>query len=87
MPSAIFYSDPRVAMRWMFDMANDQNNNEVWEERAEEDRWSGKFKQAWDSNPLPDFSEVEHYFQPQGGYMTSDEAGLHFLFFELRADK
>jgi hypothetical protein len=87
MPSAIFYSDPRIVFRWMFDLAKDPNNNEVWAERAEEDRWSGRFKEAWDSNPLPDFSEVEHYFQPQGGYMTSDETGLHFLFFELRADK
>jgi hypothetical protein len=87
MPSAIFYSDPRVAMHWMFDMARDENSQKAWSEISEEERWAGRFKDVYDKHPLPDFSEVEHYFQPQGGYMTSDETGLHLLFFELRADE
>jgi hypothetical protein len=86
MPSAMFYSDPRIAFRWMFDLAKSENSKQFIEERAAEGRWTGRLKGVIDKNPLPEFSELEHYFQPQGGYMTSDESGLHFLFFELRAE-
>jgi hypothetical protein len=86
MPSAMFYSDPRIAFRWMFEMARSENSQSFLAERSEENRWAGKFKDVWDANPLPEFGELEHYFQPQGGLMTSDESGLHFLFFELKPE-
>jgi hypothetical protein len=39
-----------------------------------------------DDNPLPNFADLEHYFQPQGGFMTSDDTGFHFLAFEMKSN-
>ncbi len=85
-PSAIMYSDPRHVFRWMFDIAKSESSKAVLAEREEDSEFARRMKKLYDENPLPDFSEVEHYFQPQGAYMTSDDTGLHFLFFELRAE-
>ncbi len=87
MPSGIFYSDPRVAMGWIFDLARDETNMEFLEERRDENEFFSRVKKVLDKDQIPDFRDVERYFQPQGGYMTSDETGLHFLFFELRSDR
>lgn len=84
LPSAIMYSNPRHVFGWMFDLIGSENSQSVMAERGDENEFFGRFKNAWDKNPLPAFSEVEGYFQPQGGFMTSDETGLHFVFFELR---
>lgn len=86
LPSAIFYSDPSNIFDWMFGLARNENSQAFLQERSEEFEPLGRLKRAWDKNPLPDFSEIEQYVQPQGGFMTSDETGLHLLFFELRQD-
>jgi hypothetical protein len=86
LPSAIFYSDPSNVFDWMFGLAKNENSQAFMRERSDQFEALGRFKRAWDKNPLPDFSEIEQYVQPQGGFMTSDETGLHLLFFELRQD-
>lgn len=84
LPSAITYSNPRHVIGWLFDLASSENSQDYLAERGQESEFLGRFKDAWDKNPLPNFSEVERYLQPQGGFMTSDETGLHFMFFELK---
>lgn len=85
MPAGIFYADPRVTFRWMFELATSENSKSLMAEQAVENKYIGGIKNAMDQNPLPEFGELEHYFQPQGGFMTSDETGFHFLMFELKA--
>ncbi len=84
MPSAVFYTNPRPLFRWIFDTLRNENNQAAIAERADEVEFLRRIKNVYDKHPLPDFSEIEHYFQPQGGFMTSDDTGLHFMFFEVR---
>ncbi len=85
MPSAMMYARPVESIRWMFEMAKSPDSREFLAKQAEENKYVGGIKNVLDENPLPEFEELEKYFQPQGGFMTSDDTGLHFLIFELRA--
>jgi hypothetical protein len=86
MPSGIAYSDPRLVFRWMFELAMSENSQSFLADQAIDNPYVSGIKQAIDEHPLPEFDQLEQYLQPQGGFMTSDETGLHFLMFELRSE-
>ncbi len=86
MPSGITFARPVETFRWMFELAKTENSKALLDSQAENNKYVGGIKRAMDDNPLPDFADIEHYFQPQGGFMTSDDTGFHFLVFEMKAE-
>ncbi len=86
MPAGITYAQPVEVFRWMFEMAKSEETRSFIGSQAEDNEYVGGIQQALEANPLPDFEGLEKYFQPQGGFMTSDDTGLHFLVFELKSD-
>lgn len=87
MPAAFFYSQPANTFRWMLDMADSDDTKNALDELEDEDnKYLRRFKRGLANNPVPKFSDVEKYFAPSGGFITSDETGYHFLFFNLKAN-
>lgn len=86
MPSGITYARPVEVFRWMFEMAQSEETRGFIGSQAEDNEYVGGIQRALEENPLPEFEGLEKYFQPQGGFMTSDDTGLHFLVFELKSE-
>ncbi len=84
MPCGISYARPVESFRWMFELAKSEDSQNFLSNQAESNKYVGGIKRVMDENPLPDFADLEKYFQPQGGFMTSDDTGFHMLFFELK---
>ena len=70
----------------LFELANNDDSKNFIAKQAEENKYVSGIKSVMDDNPLPEFEKLEKYFAPQGGFMTSDDTGLHFLFFEMRPE-
>lgn len=87
MPSGMTYARPVEVFRWMFEMARSDETKSFIGSQAEDNEYVGGIQRALDENPLPEFERLEKYFQPQGGFMTSDDTGLHFLVFELKPEE
>ena len=85
MPSGMTYSKPVETFRWMFELAKSEDTKNFVAGQAENNKYVGGIKRVLDNNPLPEFEKLEHYFQPQGGFMTSDDTGLHFLIFQMKS--
>ncbi len=87
MPAAFFYSQPATTFRWMLDMADSDDAKNALDEIDDEDnKYLRRFKRGLSNNPIPKFSDIEKYFAPSGGFITSDETGYHFLLFNLKAN-
>jgi hypothetical protein len=86
MPSGITFARPVETFRWIFELADSENSKAMMDSQAEGNRYVSGIKRAMDDNPLPNFADLEHYFQPQGGFMTSDDTGFHFLAFEMKSN-
>jgi len=87
MPSGMLYARPVETFRFMFELTKDDGVRSFLASQADKSPYIGGVQNAFTNHPLPDFSDLEHYFQPQGGFMTSDDSGFHFLIFELAPEE
>lgn len=85
-PSLTLFSNPAEQMEWMFQLAESDDIKGLLEEGSAENKYVDGLKKALEDNPLPDFKDIAKYFPPSGGFMTVDEAGYHFMIFQLRAE-
>ena len=85
LPGAVMYNRPAESMRMLFKLASKEETRGFLDEMAEENKYAQSIRDAIDENPLPDFEDVEHYFPPSGGFITNDDTGYHFLFFQLKS--
>ena len=86
LPMANFYSDPKRQFKWILELANTDQTQEVLNSAAEDNKYIAGIKQRLDENPLQ-FEQLEKYFSQSGGYMSDDDTGLHMLFFTLKLDE
>ncbi len=85
MPSGVMYSDPRNQIRWLLDLASSDDARGFLDSDGEFDEpIVRRFKQGLRENPPPQFEDIEKYFAPSGGFMTSDDTGFHFLIFQMK---
>ncbi len=87
MPSLTMYTRPAETFRMLFDLADSENTQELWDAGAEDNKYLAGLKRAYDENPLPPFDTIAHYFPPQGAFVVNDDTGFHFLAFQRRADE
>ena len=85
-PSLTLFSNPAEQMEWMFELAKSDDVKGLLEEGSADNKYVDGLKKAMEDNPLPDFKDIAKYFPPSGGFMTVDEAGYHFMLFQLRAE-
>jgi hypothetical protein len=85
-PSLTMYSNPAEQMEWMFELVKSEDVDGLLAAGAEDNRFVAGLRDAIKENPLPDFEDVAKYFPPSGGFMTVDEAGYHFMVFQLRSE-
>ena len=86
LPCAMMYSNPEEAFRALFELMNSDSTKALISRGADGNKYLGGFRDRIEENPLPEFDEVKKYFQPTGGFTTSDDTGYHFLLFALRED-
>ena len=86
MPSALLFSRPAEQFRLFFELANEQSSKDFLDSMGEENKYVRGLKRAMDENPLPNFDDIQHYFPPQGSFITDDDTGLHLLTFQLRGE-
>ena len=87
LPMANFYSDPKRQLKWFLELANTDQTKEVLSSMAEDNKYVSGVMQRLDENPLPEFGQLEGYFNQSGGYMSDDDTGLHMLFFTLKSEE
>ena len=85
LPSALIYSRPAETLRMWFEVAKGSNARSLLEDAAADNRYAAGVLHALEDNPLPEFDEIQHYFPPQGSFITDDETGYHILTFNLKA--
>ena len=86
LPMANFYSDPKRQLKWVLELANTDQTQEVLNSVAEDNKYVAGLKQRLDENPLQ-FEQLEKYFSKSGGFMSDDDTGLHMLFFTLKSNE
>ncbi|MFT7631613.1 MAG: hypothetical protein ACI87E_002651 [Mariniblastus sp.] len=86
MPCAVMYSNPERSMRMMLEIASSEQANSLMGRGAEGNKYLAGIKARMDENPIPEFETLQKYFQPAGGFATTDETGYHFMAFGLRRD-
>ena len=85
MPCMSMFTRPEVLMENLYDVAQADNTMQLFDtEEARENDYVQGIRQVMEDNPLPPFEEIAHLFPPQGAYMTTDDTGFHFLFFQLK---
>lgn len=102
MPCFSFYQDPREAIKAFMDAARLDNSgkyfdwveDQVAEDDLDEDGGAAKgmkylrgVREAMEKNPLPEFEDIEKYFQPNGMFVTNEESGYHMLWFQLASEE
>ena len=85
MPSALIYSRPAESLRMWFELSKSSNARSLLEDAAEDNQYAAGVLHALEDNPLPEFDEIQHYFPPQGSFITDDETGYHILTFNMKA--
>ena len=83
-PSVTFFNRPAEQMRVMFEVADSDNTRELLNYGAEENEYVKGLRNVFEDTPLPAFEDVERYFPPAGGFVTSDETGFHLMVFSLK---
>ncbi len=87
MPSVSWFMRPSVAVGNLIEVIQQQKTMELFDmDGVRDNDYAQGVRRAMDENPLPDFEEIEHLFPPQGGFVTSDDTGFHFLFFQMKVD-
>ena len=87
LPMANFYSDPKRQLKWFLELVDTDQTKEVLNSMAEDNKYVSGVMQRLDENPLPEFDQLEKYFNQSGGYMSDDDTGLHMLFFTLKSEE
>jgi len=85
-PGFFSFNRPDVGMRWMYDMAQAKNTQDMLAKRAEDNPFFRGVNDAMRSHPLPPFSVIEKYLAPAGGFMTNDTSGFHYTTFTMKRD-
>ena len=84
-PSSIMsYSRPQEAMRALYDLATDPENQGRLRQAAEENPQLQVLVEAVAADKLPRFEVISKYLAPSGGYVIDDETGIHYTVFSLR---
>ena len=85
-PAGAMYSRPDMALGMWYDMAKSQEAKDALDKNSEDNEFVGSIRDALEENPLPDFEELKQFFAPSGGFITSDETGIHLLGFQLKIE-
>ena len=89
LPAAVLYSDDRREVEFYLKAFTNDNMMEVLNASLEKDE-SGFYtdlKASIDENGLPDAEDIAQYLSTSGGFITTDDSGYHFLFFQERQDQ
>ncbi len=85
-PAGAMYSRPDLALGMWYDLAQSKQTKDLLDKNSEDNEFVGSIRSALEENPLPDFEELKQFFAPSGGFVTSDETGIHLLGFQLKIE-
>jgi hypothetical protein len=84
-PSSIMsYSRPQEALRALYDLAIDPENQGRLRQAAEANPQLQVLVEAVAADKLPSFEVISKYLAPSGGFVIDDETGIHYTVFSLR---
>ena len=87
LPAAVFHSDARRGIGFYLKALTNDNMMEVLDAQSEKDD-SGFFsdmKASIEEHGLPEAEDIEQFLSTSGGFITTDDSGYHFLFFQKKA--
>lgn len=86
MPVALSYSQPKHQLEQMLQYGNADSTRSFISSQAEDedDGFWKVVKGVMDDHDLPSMDVMTKYIVPQGWFMTSDDTGYHFLWFQER---
>ena len=89
LPAGVFYFDSVREIEFYLQMLDQDNFQNVFQVVADMDD-SGFFadiKTSIDQHGFPEIEEIKNYLSNSGGFITSDDSGYHFLFYQQRPDR
>ena len=86
LPAAVFYFDSVREIGFYMKAFGQDSVMEVMEGSAENDEtgFIADVKASIDEHGLPAMEDIEQYLSASGGFITTDDSGYHFLFFQER---
>ena len=89
LPAAVFYSDDRREVEFYLKALTNENMMEVLDASLEnnESGFYADLKASIDENGFPEAEDIAQYLSTSGGFITTDDSGYHFLFFQQKQDQ
>ena len=86
LPAAVFYFDSVREIGFYMKAIGQDNVMEVLESQAESDEsgFVADVKASIDEHGFPAMEDIQEYLSTSGGFITTDDSGYHFLFFQER---
>jgi hypothetical protein len=85
-PSMVSFSRPEEQFRMYYDIVTADSTKTRLDEAGQDNPFVQKLSKALGDNPLPPFSTLAKYLAPQGGVLTNEASGIHYIVFGLRRD-
>lgn len=83
-PGMLTFNRPEEGMRAMYELALSDFTKQRLGQLGQNNPVLGNLDRALKENPLPPFEVIAKYLAPGGGYVTSDDTGIHYMGFSLR---
>lgn len=86
LPAAVFYFDSVREVEFFLKVLDQDSLMEMLEEQSQQDG-SGfltDVKASFDDHGLPALENIKEFLSVSGGFISTDESGYHFLFFQER---
>ena len=85
-PVAMYYNNPRNQLEAFLAYMNADSTKTALSDSSENSDFMKSLKNIVDADDLPAIEAFEKYMVPQGGFVTSDDTGYHFLWFQERLE-
>ncbi|GEM_PF-1754102 len=86
-PSGIVFSRPVNQLAPVWNALRSDDLRKLIRSGADDQPFLSRLADSMDKNELPELTELESYFNTNGGFMTDDATGIHFLIFDIKADQ
>ena len=86
LPAGVFYIDSVREVEFYLKAFGDENMTEMLASAAEYDEtgFAADVKASFDDHGVPAMEDIQEYLTTSGGFITTDDSGYHFLFFQER---
>ena len=89
LPAAVFFADTPREFEVYLKAVDSDNLKELIASAAERDEsgFVSDVKASIDEHGFPNFEDIKQYLTVSGGFVTTDDSGYHFLFFQEKPEE